>query len=195
MKDHSVVLLKFEGVKIKVPLSKLSVQDLEYVDSIFGTQFEDHTDSDETEAEEDGSDVSAQLHKAVLARVPRYCFAEDKYWFVVEVLLGNGQTWQLARYYEDFYDLQIALLTEFPHEAGNTGTQKRTLPYMPGPVTYATDRISEGRVHNLNAYLRNLLIQPSYISECKLVKQFFAPRDGDEEIDAIDWDGSDSEAE
>lgn len=195
MEDDSVVLLKFEGVKIKVPLSKFSVQDREYIDNIFGTQFEDHTDSDETEAEEDGSDVSAQLRKAFSARVPRYCFAEGKYWFVVEVLLGNGQTWELARYYEDFYDLQIALLAEFPHEAGNTGTQERTPPYMPGPVNSATDQITEGRVHNLNAYLRNLSIQPSYISECTLVKQFFTPRDGDTEIDAIDWDGSNTVAE
>ena len=54
---------------------------------------------------------------------------------------------------------------------------------MPGPVNYVTDAITEGRLHNLNAYVGNLLVQPPYISRCNLVKQFFAPREGDYEID------------
>ncbi len=98
-------------------------------------------------------------------------------------MLEDGRAWELSRYYEDFYDFQIALLTEFPSEAGNTGNQKRTLPYMPGPVNYVTDAITEGRLHNLDSYVKNLLAQPPYIARCNLVKQFFAPREGDFEID------------
>lgn len=129
------------------------------------------------------SKSTSQLYAPIQARIPRYCFAEDKYWFVIEAMLEDGRHWELSRYYEDFYDFQIALLTEFPAEAGNTGTQKRTLPYMPGPVSYVTDAITEGRLHNLDAYVKNLLNQPPYISRCTLVKQFFAPREGDYEID------------
>lgn len=54
---------------------------------------------------------------------------------------------------------------------------------MPGPVNYVTDAITEGRLHNLDAYVKNLLAQPEYISKCNLVKQFFAPREGDYEVD------------
>lgn len=126
---------------------------------------------------------ASQLYAPISAKIPRYCFAEDKYWFVIEAQLEDGRYWELSRYYEDFYDFQISLLREFPAEAGNTGTQKRTLPYMPGPVNYVTDAITEGRQHNLDAYVKNLLTQPPYISRCTLVKQFFAPRDGDYEID------------
>lgn len=126
---------------------------------------------------------SPQLFAPISARIPRYCFAEDKYWFVIEAELEDGRTWELARYYEDFYDFQIALLTEFPLEAGTTGKKQRTLPYMPGPVNYVTDAITEGRRHNLDAYVKNLLTQPPYIARCNLVKQFFAPREGDYEID------------
>ncbi|KXH41435.1 SH3 domain-containing protein [Colletotrichum nymphaeae SA-01] len=126
---------------------------------------------------------ASQLYAPISARIPRYCFAEDKYWFVIEAVLEDGRHWELSRYYEDFYDFQIALLTEFPAEAGNTGTQKRTLPYMPGPVNYVTDQITEGRLHNLDAYVKNLLAQPAYIARCTLVKQFFAPREGDYEMD------------
>ncbi|RNJ58531.1 bud emergence protein 1 [Verticillium nonalfalfae] len=125
----------------------------------------------------------SQMYAPISARIPRYCFAEEKYWFVIEAVLEDGRHWELSRYYEDFYDFQIALLTEFPAEAGNTGTQKRTLPYMPGPVNYVTDAITEGRLHNLDAYVKNLLAQPPYIARCMLVKQFFAPREGDYEID------------
>jgi len=126
---------------------------------------------------------NSQIYAPISARIPRYCFAEDKYWFVIEAALEDGRHWELSRYYEDFYDFQIALLTEFPAEAGNTGTQKRSLPYMPGPVNYVTDAITEGRQHNLDAYVKNLLTQPPYISRCTLVKQFFAPREGDYEMD------------
>lgn len=142
--------------------------------------------SQQTQQPQYAPKAASQLYAPLQARIPRYCFAEDKYWFVIEALLEDGRHWELSRYYEDFYDFQIALLTEFPAEAGNTGTQKRTLPYMPGPVNYVTDAITEGRLHNLDAYVKNLLSQPPYIARCNLVKQFFAPREGDYEIDPND---------
>ncbi|KAI9649587.1 bud emergence protein 1 [Ciborinia camelliae] len=130
------------------------------------------------------SKPASQLYAPISASIPRYCFAEDKYWFVIEAALEDGRHWELSRYYEDFYDFQIALLTEFPAEAGNgPAGQKRSLPYMPGPVNYVTDAITEGRQHNLDAYVKSLLTQPPYISRCTLVKQFFAPREGDYEMD------------
>jgi hypothetical protein len=123
------------------------------------------------------------LYAPISAKIPSYDFAESKFWFVIHTVLEDGRHWVLSRYYEDFYDFQIALLTKFPAEAGTTGTQKRTLPYMPGPVTNVTDEIIETRRRNLNAYLKNLLLeQPEHISRCSLVKQFFTPREGDYEI-------------
>src|SRR4051812_17260722 len=44
------------------------------------------------------------LPAPVSARIPRYCFAEDKYWFVIEAMHEDGHQWELSRYYEDFYD-------------------------------------------------------------------------------------------
>jgi bud emergence protein 1 len=120
------------------------------------------------------------LPAPIRASISRYCFLDDKYWFVIETEYDNGRHYNLSRYYEDFYDFQIALLTEFPVEAGNSDREKkRTLPYMPGPVNYVTDAITEGRLRNLDAYVKNLLSQPPHISGCGLVRQFFAPRVGD----------------
>jgi hypothetical protein len=127
-------------------------------------------------------DSALDLSYPVSASIPRYCFAEEKYWFILDVNLSDGRRWELSRYYEDFYDFQIFLLEKFPSEAGNTGTQKRIIPYMPGPVNYVTDRITEGRRENLESYVKGLLRLPRYISQCQLVKEFFAPRVGDNEF-------------
>ena len=68
-------------------------------------------------------------------------------------------------------------------ETSKTGTQKRTLPYMPKLVNGVTDAITERRMHNLDAYVKNLLAQPHYISSCTLVKQFFTPHEGGYGVD------------
>jgi bud emergence protein 1 len=51
------------------------------------------------------------------------------------------------------------------------------------PVTYVTDNISNGRRANLDEYIKNLLKLGTHITYGPLVKGFFAPRQGDYEID------------
>jgi bud emergence protein 1 len=97
--------------------------------------------------------------------------------------MEDGRWWELSRLYQDFYDLQINLITEFPREAGNYKGVERSLPYMPGPVTYVTDNISNGRRANLNEYIRHLLKLGPHITKGYRVRRFFAPREGDFEVD------------
>ena len=122
------------------------------------------------------------LPHPVRASVPRFLYADDKYHFVVESTLADGSQWDLSRIYEDFYELQINLIKAFPEEAGQTG-QTRTLPYMPGPVQFVTDKISEGRRENLDEYLHNLLRLGPHIVRSQLVSGFFSPKGGDYEVD------------
>ncbi|BDD54921.1 bud emergence protein 1 [Monascus purpureus] len=122
------------------------------------------------------------LPAPVQAYIPRYCFDNDKYWYLVEAKMEDGRCWELARYYHDFYDFQIALLTQFEEEAGNRG-KPRTLPFMPGPVTHVTDSIANGRRVTLDEYIKKILAMPPHISRCQLVRALFAPRPGDFEID------------
>ncbi|KAF4973760.1 hypothetical protein FZEAL_9239 [Fusarium zealandicum] len=192
-KNSSITLGKFDsggnpaqpGQPIEQGMERLSVQQhgRQSSQNGSGAVANQARASQQTQQNQQVPKPAAPLHAPLEARIPRYCFAEDKYWFVIEAMLEDGGRWELSRYYEDFYDFQIALLTEFPAEAGNTGTQKRSLPYMPGPVNYVTDAITEGRLHNLDAYVKNLLNQPQYIARCNLVRQFFAPREGDYEIE------------
>ncbi|KAF1913170.1 hypothetical protein BDU57DRAFT_346660 [Ampelomyces quisqualis] len=127
--------------------------------------------------------TSDNLLAPVTANVPRYCFADDIFWFIIECQMEDGRHWELQRLYQDFYDLQIQLIATYPVEAGTSGAGERTLPFMPGPVTYVTDNISNGRRANLDEYIKNLLKLGSHITHGPLVKGFFAPRQGDYEID------------
>lgn len=123
------------------------------------------------------------LLSPIKACVPRYCFADDIFWFIIECQMEDGRHYELQRLYQDFYDLQIQLIATYPVEAGTSGSGERTLPFMPGPVTYVTDNISNGRRANLDEYIKNLLKLGSHITTGHLVKGFFAPRHGDYEID------------
>lgn len=119
---------------------------------------------------------------AIRASVPRVLYADEKFHYVVECILANGTHWVLSRKYEDFYELQINLIKTFPIEAGQAG-QERILPFMPGPVQFVTDKISEGRRENLDEYLRSLLQLGSHITKSALVCGFFAPRGSDYDLD------------
>ncbi|KAL5119185.1 bud emergence protein 1 [Pleosporales sp. CAS-2024a] len=127
--------------------------------------------------------TSDDLLAPISANVPRYCFADDIFWFIIECQMEDGRHWELQRLYQDFYDLQIQLIATYPVEAGTSGSGERTLPFMPGPVTYVTDNISNGRRANLDEYIKNLLKLGKHITHGPLVKGFFAPRQGDYEID------------
>lgn len=96
--------------------------------------------------------------------------------------MEDGRWWELRRFYADFYDFQIALLKQFPEEAGNEA-KARTIPYMPGPVAHVTDAISAGRKQNLDDYVKKVLALPRHISRSMLVRQLFQPRSTDYEID------------
>jgi bud emergence protein 1 len=125
----------------------------------------------------------SNLLAPVKASVPRYCFADDIFWFIIECQMEDGRHWELQRLYQDFYDLQIQLIATYPVEAGTSGSGERTLPFMPGPVTYVTDNISNGRRANLDDYIKDLLKLGPHITNGSLVKSFFAPRQGDYEMD------------
>lgn len=133
-----------------------------------------------------GSRASQQSHMPLAplsASVPRYCFDNDMYWYIIECQMEDGRWWELSRYYADFYDFQIALLEMFPEEAGNKG-KPRSLPFMPGPVAHVTDAISNGRRQNLDEYIKKIVGMPNHISKSMLVRNLFKPKAGqDFEID------------
>lgn len=122
------------------------------------------------------------------ASVENYSFSNDRYWYLVTAELSNGKHRKLCRYYQDFYDFQITLLEEFPDEAGRSnGSKQRILPFMPGPLTYVNDSISNQRRANLDEYVKSLIDLPSYISRNAVVQKLFELREGDVEEDMPEY--------
>lgn len=115
------------------------------------------------------------------ASVDDYNFENGRYWYLLNCTMDDGRHWSLCRFYEDFYDCQIALLKAFPEEAGQTTKAVRTLPFMPGPVTFVTDSISSARRASLDEYVKKLLEMPPHISKCALIRELFTPRPNDVE--------------
>ncbi|KAI4188049.1 MAG: hypothetical protein L6R41_002393 [Letrouitia leprolyta] len=190
-KNSSITLGKFEAANAasaqrdleRMSLSNGGQQHAQANGGSFG-QNQPYHQRNASRATQGGNNRQSQraLCAPVAASVPRYCFENDKYWYIIECQLEDGRHWELSRYYQNFYDFQISLLQEFPKEADSeSGT--RILPYMPGPVTYVTDAISNGRRESLDDYVKKLLALPPYISKCQLVRELFAPREGDYELD------------
>lgn len=115
----------------------------------------------------------------ISASVDDYSFEGGRYWYLVNCTMEDGRHWALRRFYEDFYDCQITLLKTFPEEAGQNNPAARTLPFMPGPVTFVTDTISSARRASLDEYIKKLLEMPPHISKCSLIRELFTPRPND----------------
>lgn len=124
----------------------------------------------------------SQFPTPLRARVPRYAHHEGKYWFVIEAFMDDGKHWELNREYPDFYALQTQLMDDFPEAAGRDG-HKRTLPFMPGPLPWVTERLTSERREHMDRYLLALLKMSPYIVSSQAVRSFFNPRDGDQEIE------------
>lgn len=115
------------------------------------------------------------------AAVDSFILEGEKYWFYVICEFDDDSTHFLKRYYEDFYDLQVQLLDTYPAEAGKlrdgTGQwTKRIMPYIPGPVPYVTDLITQKRRDDLDTYVKELIALSPHISQSTLVKSLFAVR-------------------
>ncbi|ODV91128.1 hypothetical protein CANCADRAFT_14628, partial [Tortispora caseinolytica NRRL Y-17796] len=125
------------------------------------------------------------------ASVVSYIFDERsrRFLFIIRCQGSRGDVKELYRSYEDFFDVQVRLIHDFPKEAGRS-MSKRILPYIPGPVTNVTDKITAARKEVLDQYVQELLALPHYISRQEVVLNLFMPRDGD--IDVTNTGGSNS---
>ena len=177
-----------------IPLGKLgssteNSQRVSVDSQMNGSQFQQPQQSNGFSHDRQSSHSQSSMASPMKARVPRYCHHEMKFWFIVEAFMDNGKSWELNREYTDFYALQTALMEAFPREAGKVDGHKRTLPFMPGPLPWVTERLTSERRDHMDRYLLHLLQLPPHIIGHPVVRQFFSPRDGDTEIEGVPEDG------
>ncbi|BGP16490.1 hypothetical protein JCM10213_001173 [Rhodosporidiobolus nylandii] len=120
------------------------------------------------------------------ASVESFHQEEGSFWFHLRAFFSTGASLVLYRLYQDFYDFQIALMDEFPVEAGRLpgedGRTERILPMMPGPTEYEDEVVCAQRVHDLSIYLADLCALPEQIRGSGLMYEFLVPRAGDVEV-------------
>lgn len=124
------------------------------------------------------------------ASVESFHQEEGSFWFHVRAYFSTGASLVLYRLYQDFYDFQIALMDEFPVEAGRVppggeGSGRpleRILPMMPGPTDYEDENVCSSRVQDLSTYLADLCALPEHLRGAGLMYEFFIPRAGDVEV-------------
>ncbi|GAA5996770.1 phosphatidylinositol-3-phosphate-binding protein BEM1 [Rhodotorula paludigena] len=120
------------------------------------------------------------------ASVESFHQEEGSFWFHLRAFFSTGASLVLYRLYQDFYDFQIALMDEFPVEAGrlpgDDGRTERILPMMPGPTEYEDEVVCAQRVHDLSIYLSDLCALPERIRGSGLMYEFLVPRAGDVEV-------------
>ncbi|KAL7748745.1 bud emergence protein 1 [Sorochytrium milnesiophthora] len=152
-----------------------------------------------------GIDAFAALAAAMLnisaLNIARFEIRGSAHIFIIHVTFGDGDDATrhiLHRTYEDFYDMHVALLNQFPVEAGrrrpshagpSTAPSARILPMFPSPLpdgVQLTERDSAIRRPQLQAYLQDLiaLSRPpggpgNKIVISEPVTAFFDIRDGD----------------
>lgn len=98
--------------------------------------------------------------------------------------MEDGTIWNLERHYKDFYALQLALMEAFPEAAGKVEGVPRTLPFMPGPVPFVSESLTQQRQEHFDIYMQTLLRISTSITNCQPVRHFFMPRPGDMKISA-----------
>ena len=122
------------------------------------------------------------------ASVESFHQEEGSFWFHLRAFFSTGASLVLYRLYQDFYDFQIALMDEFPVEAGRVagddGRTERILPMMPGPTTSEDENVCSQRVIDLSIYLSDLCALPEHIRASGLMYEFLVPRAGDVEVAA-----------
>ncbi|KAL7409469.1 hypothetical protein BDY24DRAFT_372521 [Mrakia frigida] len=126
----------------------------------------------------------------------------DQYWFRIHAIFlpedaqNPAMRLTIFRLYEDFYHFQISLLDAFPAEAGRAldggadspggDTPERILPYMPGPLDFIDDAITNTRREDLDVYIRFLIglhrRNAGYILSHELVRRFFSLGTGDTKV-------------
>ncbi|KAJ3266385.1 bud emergence protein 1 [Borealophlyctis nickersoniae] len=103
---------------------------------------------------------------------------DGQFWFTVEVKREDESRHVLFRVYDDFWALQVALLSTLPTESGRKSSP-RVIPFLPAPTRDMTPGVAHQRRLALDIYLHELLQLPRPVEDSFPMKRFFMVRKGD----------------
>jgi PX domain len=134
---------------------------------------------------EDFIDESVNLKESFYENV---CFVDvpdvqvsilkKKWVFTILLRFYDGTLQTLFRSYDEFFNLQLLILLNFPTEAGYDH-QPRIIPFLPIPEPLDENEILK-RKNYLSLYLNQLLFScPKHLIDSDKLETFFAPRQED----------------
>lgn len=98
----------------------------------------------------------------------------DYYMFVMEVRTKGGSKYLIYRRYSQFFNLHQALESKYSPAEPSTTPYTCTLPSLPGKIFIGNKKeIAEGRIAELNAYMKKLLSLPTWLLLDDTLRIFF----------------------
>jgi len=128
------------------------------------------------------SNINRPVNEAKIVDVEIVCIeSSKKYVYVIEVDRGLSDIYNVRHTYDDFFDLHLQLIGNFPEEAGvsvgfnkNNGTvTRRIIPDLPAQMMFVSEAIARSRISRLQEYINTILKLPGKISKHPLVMNFF----------------------
>lgn len=110
--------------------------------------------------------------KPLYLHIPSYRYLNGKFWFEIFAVLEDGKSafyWRLSRCYQDFRDLHLSLLKTMPGKVGSL--------FMPDPIRFVTENVTERRRLALEDYLNEIfkLKGGNLVTENNDIRNFFRP--------------------
>lgn len=105
----------------------------------------------------------------LLVSVANYLTYDNRFWYRVDVAYSTGEHAYLCRYYQNFYDLHLALL------AARRADAKEALPKLPEPVPSEKRNLAElsdlfaRRCRELSTYMHELVLKKEFQVAAPLV--------------------------
>jgi len=98
--------------------------------------------------------------------------------YVIDVTWKDGKTSKVKRSYQQFSNMHMSLLEEFPVSCD----QKRIIPYLPAKSLFRESfYASKKRLNEISDYCQKLISLPKNISTHPIVLEFFEPNEAEVE--------------
>ncbi|ORX44302.1 hypothetical protein BCR36DRAFT_127473 [Piromyces finnis] len=129
------------------------------------------------------SNINRPVNNAKIVDVKNICIdSTKKYVYAIEVDRGLSDISTVHHTYDDFFDLHLQLIGNFPEEAGvslgfsnknSNSVSRRIIPDLPAQMMFVSEATARNRISGLQEYINTILHLPGKISKHPLVMNFF----------------------
>lgn len=123
--------------------------------------------------------MSRSVRDVCVQGVEKRKFPNKHYVYIIQVTWTTGATNKIYRRYSQFFEFQLALLSQFPVQGGKRNPEDRVIPFLPGKILFGRSHIrgvAEQRMGPITEYLEKLISLPQEVSASQIVNNFFEVR-------------------